>query len=103
MSSIVRALYHKWCDRTRDIEVRICRITGSRTSLTKTVTGLVSMGSSKLLDVASWPFNKALCDFRLGNLCTHEDNKLKDTVIMVPCRKDACPARAKKKSGRHFS
>jgi len=51
----------------------------------------VTQAGSELLEVASWPLKRRLCEYRIGNLCTHEDNKMKEDTIMVPCEKNACP------------
>lgn len=57
----------------------------------KIIADAVAQTGSELLDAAFWPFKRTFCADRLGNLCTHENNKLKEDTIMVPCKKDACP------------
>jgi len=57
----------------------------------KIVADAVTQAGSELLEVASWPLRRKFCEYRIGNHCTHEDNKMKEDTIMVPCEKNACP------------
>ena len=57
----------------------------------KIVADAVTQAGSEFIDAASWPLKRTFCEYRIGNHCTHEDNKVKEDTIMVPCEKDACP------------
>jgi hypothetical protein len=57
----------------------------------KIVADAIAKIGSEFLDAASWPIKRTDCEHRVGNLCNHVDNKMKEDYIMVPCKKDACP------------
>ena len=69
----------------------ITKLFEAMSKVAKIIADAVAQAGSELLDVAFWPFKRTFCEDRIGNLCTHENNKLKEDTIMVPCKKDACP------------